>query len=98
MSFATPQNAILLLGVLLLASPFVAKTVSLWLSSIVWRRNLEQSREIGTVVRLLELKHVLERDGLNVASRVCQDLVYSVIYNTTPPNKPEPAKPENHRA
>lgn len=97
MNFFTPQNAILFIGVLLLASPFVAKTVSLWLSSVMWSRNREQSSEIGTVVRLLELKHVLERDGLTAPSRVCQDLIYSVIYNVPAPPRPDAAKPETYR-
>jgi hypothetical protein len=94
MQIVTVQNAILLIGVLLLASPFVMKTLSLWLSSILWKRNLQQSREIGTVVQLLELKNSLEREGAQVAAGVCRDLVYSVIYNEAPPSRKGQQKPE----
>lgn len=97
MDFVNAQYAILLVGVLLLASPFVAKTLSLWMASVIWRRNLEQSHEIGTVVQLLELKNSLEREGSQVASAVCRDLIYAVIYNESPRSKPEATKPAGGR-
>jgi len=95
MSLVTTQNAILLVGVLLLAAPFMAKTVSLWVSSVLWKKNQQQSREIGTVVQLLELKNSLEREGSQVAADVCRDLIFSVIYNEVPPNKKEPVRVES---
>lgn len=95
MNFATPQNAILLIGVLLLASPFVTKTVSLWVSSVLWKKNQQQSREIGTVVQLLELKNALEREGSVVAADCCRDLVFAVVYNEVPSQKKELPKVES---
>jgi hypothetical protein len=96
MDWATPQNLILIVGVLLLTSPFVTKTISLWLSSLLWRRNREQSREIGTVIQLLELKNSLERQGCDVAANVTRDLVYAVIYDAKPPEKQEKFKLESN--
>ncbi len=89
MSQANIQNAILLVGVLLLTAPFAAKTLSLWLSSILWKKNLRQTREVGTVVQLLELKNSLEQAGSNVAADVCKDLLFAVVYNEAPPAKQE---------
>jgi len=97
MSFVTTQNAILLVGLLLLAAPFVAKTVSLWLSSVLWKRNQQQSREIGTVVQLLELKNALEREGSTIAADCCRDLVFAVVYNELPAQKKETPKVESTR-
>jgi hypothetical protein len=82
--FTNPQNLILLVGVLLLVLPLVANHISLWVSSLLFKNNVQKDFEISTVVRLLELKNTLDKEGSTVAAKTCKDLVYAVIYNEKP--------------
>jgi len=84
MSLTDPQNLILLVGVLLLASPAVLGSVSLWIRKLLFQNSVKQDHEISTVVQLLELKNALEKEGSTVAASTAKDLVYAVIYGERP--------------
>jgi hypothetical protein len=71
MSLTDPQTLILLVGVLLLASP------ALMGSAVLWIKNL-------LVVQLLQLKNRLEKEGCTVASDSTKDLVFALVYGEKP--------------
>lgn len=76
----TQQNLILLVGVLLLASPFVGKTISLWIASFLTSNKPKQDFEIDTVTSLMELRNSLDRENYRNASAICRDLTFAIIY------------------
>jgi hypothetical protein len=87
MNFTDPQNLVLLVGVLLLASPAVFGSISLWVRKLLFQNSIKQDSQISTVVQLLELKNALDREGATVAASTAKDLVYAVIYGERPTKK-----------
>lgn len=84
MSLTDPQNLILLIGVLLLASPAVFGSLSLWVKSLLYKNSIQTDAQISTVVQLLQLKNRLEKEGCTVASDSTKDLVFALVYGEKP--------------
>lgn len=87
MNLLDPQNLILLLGVLLLASPYVMGSIVLWVRSMLYKNSIQEDAQINTVVQLLQLKNRLEKEGRTVATDATRDLIYSVVYDEKPIRK-----------
>jgi hypothetical protein len=75
-----------LTGLLLLLSPAVVGAVTLWIKSVVQPKKTDDG-QVATVVKLLELKNRLEREGCTVAASTTKDLVYAVVYGEKPPKE-----------
>jgi len=82
--FTEPQNLILLVGVLLLASPAVFGAVTAWIKQVLYKNTIQEDGQIRTVVQLLQLKNRLEKEGYTVATDTCKDLTFAVIYDQKP--------------
>lgn len=87
--FLNMQWALVVVGALLLFAPAAVGALSLWIKSIAFKEKDPQEGQISTVVKLLELKNRLEREGCTVAASTTKDLVYAVVYGQKPP-KEEP--------
>ena len=87
--FLSQQNLILFVGFMLLAAPVLAKGLSLWVSSLIWKSNVKQDFEIQTVVQLIELRNALDREGARNASSICKDLVFAVVYGEAEKKAPK---------
>jgi hypothetical protein len=86
--FLNQQNLILILGVIIIAAPVVAKGLSLWVSSLIWKSNVKQDFEIQTVVQLMELRNALDREGAKNASTICKDLTFAIVYGDSDKKAP----------
>lgn len=84
MNLTDPQNLILLLGVLLLASPAVMGSAVLWIKNLLYKNSIQEDAQISNVVRLLQLKNRLEKEGKTVATEATRDLVYALVYDQKP--------------
>jgi len=84
MRLTDPQNLILLVGVLLLASPAILGSAVLWLKNLIWQNSIREDAQITTVVQLLQLKNRLEKEGCTVASDSTKDLVFALVYGEKP--------------
>jgi hypothetical protein len=84
MNLTDPQNIILLLGVLLLASPYVMGSITLWIKNFLWANTIKEDGQINTVVQLLQLKNRLEKEGCTVAADSTKDLVFALVYGEKP--------------
>jgi len=84
MNLTDPQNLILLVGVLLLASPAIMGSAVLWLKNLIWQNSIKEDAQITTVVQLLQLKNRLEKEGCTVAADSTKDLVYALVYQEKP--------------
>jgi hypothetical protein len=84
MSLTDPQSLILLLGVLLLASPAVMGSAVLWIKNLLYKNSIQEDAQISNVVRLLQLKNRLEKEGKTVATEATRDLVYALVYDQKP--------------
>lgn len=76
----TQQNLILLVGVLLLTAPIIAKATAYWLTNVLAKNSIKKDFEISTVVQLMELRNSLDREGAKNASAICRDLVFAIVY------------------
>ena len=84
MSLTEPQNLILLVGVLLLASPAIMGSAVLWVKNLLYRNSIKEDAQIATVVQLLQLKSRLEKEGCTVAADSTKDLVFALVYGEKP--------------
>jgi hypothetical protein len=78
-SLFTQQNAIIAIGVLLLAAPVIAKVTAMWIASLVSTAP-KKDFEIDTVVQLMQLRNDLDHQGAKNASSICRDLVFAIVY------------------
>jgi len=76
----TQQNLIIVVGVLLLTAPIIAKAAAYWVSSLVAKTTVKKDFEIETVVKLMQLRNDLDHQGAKNASAICKDLVFAIVY------------------
>lgn len=84
MNLMDPQNLILIIGVLLLASPAVMGSAVLWIKNLLYKNSIQEDAQISNVVRLLQLKNRLEKEGCTVAADSTKDLVFALVYGEKP--------------
>lgn len=84
MNLTDPQNLILIVGILLLASPAVVGSAVLWLKNLLYKNSIQEDAQISNVVRLLQLKNRLEKEGCTVAADSTKDLVFALVYGEKP--------------
>jgi|688.fasta_scaffold41172_6 hypothetical protein len=73
------QTLILIVGILLLATPVFGKAATFWVMGLIGKSK-KTDFDITTVVQLMELRNALEREGAKNAASICRDLVFAVVY------------------
>lgn len=76
----TAPNAILAVGVAILAAPYLNRLVAVWLTALVYKQAARTDFEKRTAGELIDLKNQLQKEGHEKAAQICRDLIVALLY------------------